>query len=547
MSIDNNAEELRIDKPRLFLSSIALNLLAFALPVMTLQIYDRILPNPDSGTLPILMIGVGVAVVLEVALQLARAWMIGWQGAVYEQRTAGAAMRHLMAADPASSAGLGTGEFLNRMAAIGKMKDFNNGYSLVTLVDLAFIPVFLGVIFYIAQPLGLILVVMLAVFALSSVWQSVRLRRALERRDAVDDKRYDFMIECLKGIHTIKAFSLENLFARRYDLLQERSGVASLRAAEASTSSFNAGTLLSHLMMATVMTAGAVFALQGWVTAGALVATLQLSGRLMQPVQRGLVLLAKYQDFNVARDKLAAIFNLPLASAAPAQDMPERTGTLSVRGIASNGLLKDVSFELAVGDVISIGGAPAAKAELMEILAGLRPAEKGEVLVDGLDIHAYPPQNLVHHIGYLPPEGALFRGTIRDNITGFGSLPLSSAQELSRLLGVDADVARLPSGFDTLLQADGADQVTPGLRQRIAIARILAARPRVILFDEADRGLDRAGYDALFALLSRLARKTAMVLVSEDANMVSLATHRYVLKDGRLVEDAGFKSLQEVS
>ncbi len=539
MRTDDKPEQLRLDTPRLLLSSIALNLLTFALPIMTLQIYDRILPNPDSGTLPVLMAGVAAAVALEAALRLARAWMIGWNGAVYEQRTAGAAMRHLMAADPGSTAGLGTGEFLNRMAAIGKMKDFHNGYSISTIVDLAFIPVFLGVIFYIARPLALILVFMLLIFALVSVRQGCRLRGALERRDAVDDRRYDFMIECLKGIHTIKSFSLENLFARRYDLLQERSGIASLRAAEASTAAFNAGTLLSHLMMAMVITAGAVFAIKGLVTAGALVATLQLSGRLMQPVQRGLVLLAKYEDFLVARKKLDTIFSLPLAAVSPAPEMPDRFGTLSVRHVSSGTLLKDINLDLEIGDVVVIGGIDAAaKTELMEILAGLRPAEAGDVLVDGLDIHAYPPQNLVAHVGYLPPEGALFRGTIRDNITGFGSLQTASAQELSHLLGVDTDVARLPAGFDTMLQADGADPVTPGLRQRIALSRILAARPRVILFDEADRGLDRIGYDALFRLLARLARKTAMVIISDDANMVSLATRRYTLRGGQLVEEA---------
>src|SRR5688572_8214905 len=115
----------------LVLGTVALNILSLALPIMTLQVYDRILPNPDSGTLPLLIVGVSIALLLETCLRIARAWILGWNGAVYEHEMSAAAMRHILSADVSRSERVGTGEFLHRMAAIGKLRDFHNGYVMV--------------------------------------------------------------------------------------------------------------------------------------------------------------------------------------------------------------------------------------------------------------------------------------------------------------------------------------------------------------------------------------------------------------------------------
>lgn len=533
----------KTEKLHLVLSTAALCVLSLALPIMTLQVYDRILPNPDSGTLPVLMALVAGAVVLETCLRLARAWLIGWKGAVYEQAMATAAVQHILAADVATAGKYGTGGFLNRLASIGKLKDFYDGYALVTIVEALFVPVFLGVIFYIAPALTLIPLALLLVFMGLMAAQGRTLRTQLQAREQTDDRRYNFIIECLKGVHTLKSFALERLMTRRYETLQEKSGLASFHAAENSIRTFNAGTTLSHVMMAATMTVGAVLAIHGQITMGALVATLQLSGRLMQPVQRGLVLWAKYQDFHVAKKNVEAIFALPRThkSAGTAQTtVPPTAGYVSVRNVSYGTALKDVSFELAPGDVISIGGSGRkGRAELLEILAGLYPPESGDIIIDGADISSYTPEALAHHVGYMATEGVVFRGTIRDNITRFGQVSEAQAREVAGFLAVDQDVARLPMGFDTLLQADSADRTPPGLRQRIAMTRVLATRPHVILFDEADRALDRAGYNLAFSMLARLSRRTAMILVSDDANITALAARHYDIdEDGRMVETA---------
>lgn len=521
----------------LLLGTVALNLLSLALPIMTLQVYDRILPNPESGTLPILLVGVIFAILCETGLRLARAWMMGWNGAVYEHALSTAAMRRVLGADMARSQKTGVGEFLHRMSAISRLKDFESGYVAVTLADLAFIPVFLGVILYIAAPLTPVPLILLGVFVGVSLWQGRRLQQTLAERDAYDDARYEYLVECLKGVHSVKAFALENLLARRYEHLQEKSGIGSFFAAEASTRAFNFGTMISHLMMVAVMTAGAVAVIGGGITTGAVIATLQLSGRLMQPAQRGLALWTRYQEVILARQKVADIFCMPLLKQQAIPQLPMAEGYLGAQNISFRHILNNLNLSLAPGQAVSISGQPGSgKTTLLEILSGLYPPDRGEVLIDHADARHFPPEALPDHIGYLATEGIIFHGTIRENLTRFGQVSEKQALDIARQLYIDRDVSSLPAGYDTVLQPQGGDDIPPGLRQRIAMARVLASHPKVILFDEADRALDRDGYNMVYRLLARIAPQTALVLISDDRNLTGLARRHYKLENGQLHE-----------
>lgn len=529
----------------LLLATLSISILSLALPVMTLQVYDRILPNPGSGTLPVLIVGVCVAVALEAMLRLSRAYILGWSGASYEHHLSCAAMNRILRSDLSRLTAIGIGENLNRMSAIGKLKDFHNGYAVATLSELAFVPLFLVVVAYVAGALVLVPLAVLTLFALVSFLQGKKLRDALKSRDEADDRRYDFLIEALEGVHTLKAFTLENMFARRYEALEEKSSAANYNVTEVSASTFNTGSLFSHLMVSSVIAAGALFVLHGQMTTGSLIATVLLSGRMMQPIQKALGLWARYQDYALARQKVESLFDIPLHTQNTAANdaAPEREGTLEVHDLTfrtaddRTPLIDKVSFKLKHGECVLLSAdTDESKIAFLELISGLYPPTAGEIVLDGADIGRYAPERLIEHVGFVRGEGLIFRGTIRDNLTCFGQIPEEKAREAAALLEINRDIARLPSGFDTFLQGNGGDSIPPGLKQRIAMARVIAPKPRFILFDNADRGLDRNGYSLIYDLLARLKGKATMVIVSDDRNIRSLADRFFVLEKGVLAE-----------
>lgn len=536
----------RINMADLLLSTLAINILSLALPTMTLQVYDRILPNPGSGTLPVLIAGVCIAVVLETIMRLGRSYGMGWSGAAYEHRLSCQAMNHMLKSDLSAPASHGTGEHMNRLAAIGRLKDFYNGYSVVTIFELLFVPLFLALTVYIAGPLAIVPVIVLMVFTLVSYQQGKTLRRELEARDITDDQRYNFLIESLEGIHSLKSFGLENIFSRRYEALEEKSTVANFRVTESSARAFDTAAIFSHLMVAGVIGAGAVFVLEGIISTGALIATILLSGRMMQPVQRALALWAKYQDYTLSRTRAESIFEIPLHPFAYAEGAsPAREGTLALNNVSFRRteneawLLKDIRLTLSAGECISLSSdnAPSLSA-LLDMIAGVYAPKAGEIRIDGQNVLQYASKDLIHHVGYVQSEGMIFRGTIRDNLTCFGQIAEDKVQEMAALFQVDTDIASLPSGFDTFLNGNSTDTIPPGLKQRISMVRVLAPKPRLILFDNADRSLDRDGYNLVYNLLARLKGKATIILSSDDHNLTAQASRFYSLTDGRLVENS---------
>jgi ATP-binding cassette, subfamily C, bacterial LapB len=528
----------------LVVSTLAIYVLSLALPVMTLQVYDRVLPNVSTGTLPTLAVGVGIAVVLEVCLRLARAYIIGWTGAAHEHRLSCAAVDHLLSADLTQLAHHGIAGDVHRLAAIGKLKDFYSGQALTTVIEVSFIVIFIGLIAYIGGLLVLVPVAILIAFFGTIVLFGLRLRRTLAQRSDTDDARYNFLIESLSGVHTIKALALERVFLRRHEALEAASSKASYVVSQAGAQLVNAGTIFSHVMIAGVVTVGAGMVIDGALTIGALIASLLLSGRITMPVQRALLLWVRYQDFHLTRDKVASLFEAPALVLPAEAPMTAKEGDLELREVGfcfPDGafIFRDASLALRPGEAIALSGEPGSgKSLLLKLIAGIYTPCEGEIMVDGAPTTAYPLNALIDRVGLIADQGAIFRGTIRDNITRFGEVPEAQAREVAKLLGVDREVARLPGGFDTVLDGARGDSISPGLQQRIAITRVLATKPRIILFDEADRGLDRDGYNLLYRLLGQLRRKAALVLVSNDRNLCQLAARHYVLQGGRLEEAA---------
>jgi ATP-binding cassette subfamily C protein LapB len=293
-------------------------------------------------------------------------------------------------------------------------------------------------------------------------------------------------------------------------------------------------------MIAAVVTVGAGMVIEGSLTIGALIAILLLSGRITMPVQRALLLWVRYQDFRLTRDKVTNLFQTPILVLPKEAPITAKDGDLELRDVGfclPDGafILRRAHLALRPGEAVALAGEPGSgKTLLLKLIAGIYTPSEGEILVDGVPTTAYPLSALIERVGLISNESVIFRGTIRDNITRFGEVPEAQAREVAKLLGVEREVARLPGGFDTMLDGEGTDSIAPGLQRRIAIARVLATKPRILLFDEADRGLDREGYNLLYRLLGQLRRKITLVVVTNDRNLRQLAPNHYILRDGRL-------------
>ena len=137
----------------LLLSSVFINILSLALPFTMLQIYDRILPNEAYGTAVVLVVGVGIAILLELLLRYARSWLLASSAANYELTTISKLVDSLMKADYHHMESLGSGAIAQGLKGVGEMREVYSGQAAVAMMDLPFVMIFLGLVAYIGGPL----------------------------------------------------------------------------------------------------------------------------------------------------------------------------------------------------------------------------------------------------------------------------------------------------------------------------------------------------------------------------------------------------------
>lgn len=525
----------------LAVASLFLNVLGLALPMALLQVYDRILPNKSTGTMVLLMGGVLGALLLESILTFARSYVTGWIGARFEHKAGCEAIDRLVMTSIDNFEKEGSGVHLERLNSLATVREFYAGQALLTLLDLPFALIYLALVALMGGWLVLVPIVLLVMFALSAMKIGTTLRDAIEKRMIADDRRFNFLIEVLGGIHSVKAMAMESQMVRRYERLQESCAEGYYTVALRSANALGVSSFFSQVTTIAVAAFGSVIVMDGDMTTGGLAAASLLAGRSMAPIQKALGVWTRFQSFVLASGRLEKLFALPPEAEKNLPKMPSTKGKLELEGVSfafgekMPTVIDTASIGIEAGECIAIaGGNGSGKTTLLTLMQGALRPTRGRVMIDGVDVTQYEPQSVRDQIAYLPQSGVLFQGTILQNITMFRSEFDDIAVETAGLLGLDEVVATMAYGFDTPVGDGAYDSLPRGIKQRIAIARALVNNPRIVLFDEANTAVDSAGDNFLRVWLERAKGKRTLVLVTHRPSLVKLADRVFDLDHGRL-------------
>ncbi|MCW9032712.1 MAG: ABC transporter transmembrane domain-containing protein [Alphaproteobacteria bacterium] len=525
------------------ISSFFINVLSLALPITLLQVYDRILPNSGRSTLFLLVSGVVLALLLEMILRLVRSYTSGWISARFEHIAGCFSIERLLSTNLANFEKDGAGVHMERLSALGTLKDFYAGQAILTFFDLPFAVVFLAVIAYLAGPLVFVPITLITLFALSAYVVGRYLKSSLQERMGADDRRFNFIIEVLGGIHTVKALAMETQMLRRYEKLQEGCAEAEYNVAQHSSSAMSVGALFSQLSLFCVVGFGSLFVINGELTVGGLAACTLLAGRAMQPLQRAVGIWARFQSISLARDRVQTIFANEVETSETLANLEKFSGNVELKDVhfaydhtEEGEILKGIDLEVGQGESVGItGGNASGKSTLLYTIMGILLPDKGDVILDGVSTKEINTRSLEGQIAYLPQHGVLFNGTIMENITMFRDGMVDEAKEIANILGLDSVIAHMPLGYETKVGDGATDALPRGIKQRIAIARALLDRPQVVLMDEANSAMDSAGDAILRDVLVRLKGHRTLIMVTPRPSMLNLCDRVYNLEEGRLV------------
>ncbi len=533
--------DLRRVMPGLVLSSLLINILALAIPLAILQIMDRIVTNRSLETMALLVGGVLVALVLEEVLRSLNSMITGWLGARFEHNASIAALEKLMHAPLSRLQREDPVAFAEKILASSKVAEFYSGQALLVLFDFPFVFIFLGLIWYIGGWLVIVPALLLSIFMFLIVHFGGWMGRQVEQRHELDERRYNFLAEVLSRMNLVKALAMEHLMQRRYELLQQANAQLGQGLAYGGAVASGAGSLFSQIMMVGIIFCGAVLVIYEEMTPGALAACMMLSVRSLQPLRRSLAVWLRYQGFYAAREKLASIMEMPSEETPGKPALPPVSSGLEMRNVSLTyrdnvPLFDRLNLKIEAGQCVAIQGrSGSGKSSLLSLINGLIRPDAGEILVDGQPIHDFSAESVRRQIVLMPRAGTLFTGTILENMTMFDSSHNHEALRIASLLGLDQIVAGMKLGYETVLGEGFTDTLPEGVKQLIAIVRMLVLHPKVILFDEANISLDMRGDRLLREYLASIKGQTTLVLVSHRPSMLALADRVYFLKDGRIV------------
>lgn len=530
-------------KPEVLASTLALNLLALALPIVILQVYDRVIPSQATDTFLALMAGMLIVIVLECILKTLRSAVLSWDSAQFDHEASMDAMDIILHSDTLNFDNKPAGYYIDKIQALEKIQEFYSGQSILLLIDLPFVFIYIALIIVIAGPLVGVALVLLAVFALVSVLTGKKLHEALIKQSEMEDRKRNFVIEILQGLHTVKSMAMEPFMQRRFEKLQLQSAESIFELSKLNSIVQGVGASLSQLAVVSFVGIGSFYVVNGELTMGALAAGTMLTSRVLQPGLRAMGVWTQFQAVRLSLQKVNELFSLHREESGEVVNEGKLKGGIEIRNISfkypsqEEYVIKDLSLSIKPGGSVGITGRNGAgKSTLISLMSGFIQPESGAIEIDGHKITDFNAEYLRSQIGIIPQHGVLFEGTILENMTLYREGDaIKQAVEISKILGLNEIISKLPNGLDTLIDGASRDSMPEGVKQKIIMIRSLVGYPQIIFLDDANANFDLKNDQKLAEILARLKGRRTMVIVSHRPSFLRICDQQFILEKGALI------------
>jgi ATP-binding cassette, subfamily C, type I secretion system permease/ATPase len=516
------------------LFSLVINLLLLAPPLYMLQVFDRVLASRSEETLVALSVAAVGAILVMALLDMLRARLLAASGAALDKRLGPRVLDGLLA----QTARLSGAAYLNGLRDVAALRGFLGGSGLIAVFDAPWLPLFLLLIFLFHPLLGAVALAGAVVMGMLA-WLNERLtRRPLERAQAEARRAGRFIDANVRNAEVVAALGMLPAVTRRWMRLNDAALREQLRASGVGGTLTGLTKFTRQLIQLAMLATGAWLVVDQHVTPGIMIAATIILGRALAPVE---ALVAGWRGLVEARAAWRRLDELLAGNppAEPGTELPAPTGEIRVESLAftlrsgERPIVRNVSFALAPGESLGlIGPSASGKSTLARLIVGVWRPQAGTVRLDGADVAAWPRELLGPHIGYLPQDVELFAGTVAENIARLAEPDAAEVIRAAQRAHVHELVLRLPKGYDTAIGESGQG-LSPGQRQRIALARALYGNPRLVVLDEPNANLDHEGEEALLRALRGLKDEgVTAVVIAHRPSLLREADKMLVLRDG---------------
>ena len=527
---------------RIVVTSIALRVLALALPILTGMVVDKVVPRGDHQLLYVVGAGIGVMLAVQLLASLIRAHFLIELRTKLDTRMTFSFVSHLLSLPYGYFNRRSAGDLLLRVSSNTQIRDLLTSSLLSTLLDGALAVGYLVLLFLVSMPLA-VLTAATALMQLVVLLGSRHRYSRLASRDLESQaKAQSYLVQMLVGIETLKIAGAEDRALEQWANLYVDQLNVSLSRSRTSAVVDSLNQLLQAAAPLVLLGVGTLLVLDGTLSLGTMLATTALATGFLTPIASlmssalQLTMLGSYVER--IDDVLAAEpEQRPTSAVLP----PRLSGAVELDNVSFRYgkndplVVREVSLRIPAGSTVAIvGRSGSGKSTLAGILLGLHRPTEGRVIYDGYDLKELDHKLMRRQLGVVPQNPYIFAGTIRTNISLTDpSMPLDRVIAAAQRARIDADIRAMPMGYETYV-ADGGATLSGGQRQRIAMARALVHDPAVLLLDEATSSLDASTEREVMENLNEL--RATRIVIAHRLSTIVRADQIIVMQDGRITE-----------
>lgn len=385
----------------------------------------------------------------------------------------------------------------------------------------------------------------------------LRMEPLFRRVQAKLDRLNTVLQENIAGVRLVKSFVRSDHEAERFEAANEDFTAGSVRVVRFMSAMGPTLTAFVNLGMVLVIWSGGLQAIGGHLTVGEIVAFTNYLLTTMSPLVMMTLLSNTWANGIASAGRIDDVLGItPEVTDAPdAASLPEdirgrivfRDVGFSYRDGSGEPVLQDVNLTIEPGQTVAVLGATGSgKSTLVNLVPRFYDVTAGQVLIDNIDVRRLRQEDLLAHIGVVPQESLLFSGTIRDNLRyGEPDAPEGAVVAAARAAQADDFIRAIPGGYGGRVEARGAN-FSGGQRQRLAIARALLPRPRILILDDCTSAVDVETETRIQDALAALpAPRPTTLVVAQRISTILRADKIVVLERGRIVAQGTHRELMQ--
>lgn len=526
-------------------AAFLINVFALVTPLVSMNVYDRVVPNMATETLWVLAIGAMLVFGFDFLLKMTRGYLIDLASKRIDVTLSTLIMERVlgvrMEARPAS-----VGAFAANLRAFETIRDFIASASITALIDLPFLVIFLLVVAWISPILAVPILVGAVVMLIYTLLIQEKMHELSESTLRAAAQRNGQLVENLAALESIKILAAEGQQQGRWEQATLFLAQVGARLKLLAASANNFASFVQQSVNIVVLVLGVYQIMDGNTSQGGVIAAVMLSSRAMGPLGQMVGLLTQYHHAKTSMASLDGFMKLPVEREQDAQFFHRTSfrGEIEFHNVSfsypdnTQKALSNVSFTIRAGERVAIiGRVGSGKSTLQKLILGLFKPTEGTVRIDGIDTNQIDPTELRRHIGYVPQDAVLFYGTLRQNIAmGSPHAYDASIAAAAELAGLSDFVNGHPQGFDMLIGERG-DTLSGGQRKAVTIARALLNAPPILLMDEPTSNMDNTSEEQLKKTFHQVLPDKTLVMVTHHTSLLELADRLIVIDHGRIVAD----------